>query len=112
MTTTSKGQTKVDVEETKHGHGGEGKKGTRTDDDDDGVATSFCQKYYGFPATCMVGGIMPRTRKRMLSDLKPRVEKVSNFATEYRPNCSLMRMLCNSYTQKCRFMGKEVREIS
>ena len=33
--TTSKGQTKVDVEETKHGRG---KKGTRTDDDDDGVA--------------------------------------------------------------------------
>ena len=32
--TTSKGQTKVDVEETKHERG---KKGTRTDDDDDGV---------------------------------------------------------------------------
>ena len=53
--TTSKGQTKVDVEETKHGRG---KKGTRTDDDDDGVERRprSAAKYYGFPATC--GGIM------------------------------------------------------
>ena len=59
--TTSKGQTKVDVEETKHGRG---KKGTRTDDDDDGDAAGrpverrprSAAKYYGFPATC--GGIM------------------------------------------------------
>ena len=44
--TTSKGQTKVDVEETKHG--GRGKKGTRRRWSR--AATSFCQKYYGFPA--------------------------------------------------------------
>ena len=69
--TTSKGQTKVDVEETKHGRG---KKGTRTDDGVEPRPRS-AKNIMDFPRD--LREITARNRK--LSDVKPRGIKSAPF---------------------------------